>query len=90
MKAGTNLEKVLEDGNFAVTAEVGPPKGASANAVQKKCEVVKSCSDAINVTDNQTAVVRMSSTAGAVLLKQMGADPVMQMTCRDRNRIAIQ
>ncbi|NQT72860.1 MAG: methylenetetrahydrofolate reductase [Chloroflexi bacterium] len=90
MKAGTNLEKVLEAGNFAVTAEVGPPKGASANAVQKKCEVVKSCSDAINVTDNQTAVVRMSSTAGAVLLKQMGADPVMQMTCRDRNRIAIQ
>lgn len=90
MKAGTNLEKVLDDGNFAVTSEVGPPKGISARMVEKKGEIVKNCSDAINVTDNQTAVVRMSSTAGSVVLKQMGADPVMQMTCRDRNRIAIQ
>lgn len=90
MKAGTNLERVLEDGQFAVTAEVGPPKGASGRVVQKKCDIVKACSDAINVTDNQTAVVRMSSMAGSLLLKQMGAEPVMQMTCRDRNRIAIQ
>jgi len=90
MKAGTNLEKILDSGNFAVTAEVGPPKGASARVVEKKCDIVKTCADAINVTDNQTAVVRMSSMAGAILLKQMGAEPVMQMTCRDRNRIAIQ
>jgi len=90
MKAGTNLEKLLAAGKYAVTAEVGPPKGTSAAAVQKKVEKLKSCVDAINVTDNQTAIVRMSSIAGCALIKQMGGDPVLQMTCRDRNRIALQ
>jgi len=90
MKAGTNLEKVLESGRFAVTAEAGPPKGASAAVIQRKGELLRPCCDAINVTDNQTAIVRMSSLAGCVLVKQLGADPVMQMVCRDRNRIAIQ
>lgn len=90
MKAGTNLEKILENGHFAVTAEVGPPKGTAVKMVQKKGEVVKNCCDAVNVTDNQTAIVRMSSIAGCVILKQIGAEPVMQMTCRDRNRIALQ
>ena len=90
MKAGTNLEKVLESGRFAVTAEAGPPKGASAAVVQKKGELLRNCCDAVNVTDNQTAIVRMSSLAGCVLLKQMGAEPVMQIVCRDKNRIAIQ
>ena len=90
MKAGTNLEKVLESGRFAVTAEAGPPKGASAAVIQRKGELLRPSCDAINVTDNQTAIVRMSSLAGCVLLKQLGADPVMQIVCRDRNRIAIQ
>lgn len=90
MRAGTNLEKVLEGGAFAVTAEVGPPKGASARVVERKGEMLKSCTDALNITDNQTAIVRMSSLAGCVLLKRLGIDPVMQMVCRDRNRIAIQ
>jgi 5,10-methylenetetrahydrofolate reductase len=90
MKAGTNLEKVLESGRFAVTAEAGPPKGASAAVVQKKGELLRNCCDAVNVTDNQTAIVRMSSLAGCVLLKQLGVEPVMQMVCRDKNRIAIQ
>ena len=90
MKAGTNLEKVLESGRFAVTAEAGPPKGASAAVVQRKGELLRNCCDAVNVTDNQTAIVRMSSLAGCVLLKQLGTEPVMQMVCRDRNRIAIQ
>jgi len=90
MKAGTNLEKVLESGRFTVTAEAGPPKGASAAVVQRKGELLRNCCDAVNVTDNQTAIVRMSSLAGCVLLKQLGAEPVMQMVCRDRNRIAIQ
>jgi len=90
MKAGTNLEKVLESGRFAVTAEAGPPKGTSAAVVQRKGELLRNCCDAVNVTDNQTAIVRMSSLAGCVLLKQLGAEPVMQMVCRDRNRIAIQ
>jgi len=90
MKAGTNLEKVLESGRFAVTAEAGPPKGASAAVIQRKGELLRNCCDAVNVTDNQTAIVRMSSLAGCVLLKQLGAEPVMQIVCRDRNRIAIQ
>ncbi|MEE9399247.1 MAG: methylenetetrahydrofolate reductase, partial [Dehalococcoidales bacterium] len=90
MKAGTNLEKVLESGSFAVTAEAGPPKGTSAEAIQKKGELLRRCCDAVNITDNQTAIVRMSSVAGCKILKEMGIDPVMQMVVRDRNRLAIQ
>jgi len=90
MKAGTNLEKVLESGRFAVTAEAGPPKGTSAAVMQRKAEMLRNCCDATNVTDNQTAIVRMSSLAGCVIMKQQGVDPVMQIVCRDRNRIAIQ
>ncbi|MBM4136135.1 MAG: methylenetetrahydrofolate reductase [Nitrospira sp.] len=90
MKSGSNLEKVLEGGYFAVTAEVGPPKGTSAKVIQRKGELLKTYCDAMNVTDNQTAIVRMSSLSGCVILKEMGIDPVMQMVVRDRNRIAIQ
>ncbi|HUT96573.1 MAG TPA: methylenetetrahydrofolate reductase [Dehalococcoidales bacterium] len=90
MKAGTNLEKVLDSGRFAVTAEAGPPKGTSAAVMQRKSEALRYCCDAANVTDNQTAIVRMSSLAGCVIMKQQGVDPVMQIVCRDRNRIAIQ
>ena len=90
MKAGTNLEKILESGNFAVTAEAGPPKGTGAEVIQRKGELLRHCCDAINVTDNQTAIVRLSSLAGCLLLKQQGADPVMQIVVRDRNRLAIQ
>ena len=90
MKAGTNLEKVLESGGFAVTAEAGPPKGTSARVILRKGELLHSYCDAVNVTDNQTAIVRMSSLAGCILLKQQGVEPVMQMVTRDRNRIAIQ
>lgn len=90
MKAGTNLEKILDSGRFAVTAEAGPPKGTSAAVVQKKGEILRGCCDAVNMTDNQTAIVRMSSLAGCVLLKQTGVEPVMQMVVRDRNRLALQ
>ena len=90
MKAGTNLEKVLESKRFAVTAEVGPPKGAGTSGVLKKGEKLKDFTDAINVTDNQTAIVRMCSLAGCTLLKRVGVDPVLQMVVRDRNRIALQ
>ena len=90
MKAGTNLEKVLASGRFAVTAEAGPPKGASAAVMVRKAEILRHCCDGANVTDNQTAIVRMSSLAGCLLLRQQGIDPVMQIVCRDRNRIAIQ
>lgn len=90
MKAGTNLEKILESGRFAVTAEAGPPKGTSAAVIQKKGEMLRNCCDAVNITDNQTAIVRMSSLAGCLLIKQAGAEPVMQMVVRDRNRLALQ
>jgi len=90
MKAGTNLEKVLESGAFAVTTEVGPAKGAVAGAIEKNGEMLKSYCDAMNVTDNQSAVVRMSSWSSCVLLKRFGVDPVMQIVVRDRNRLAIQ
>ncbi|MFQ5827330.1 MAG: methylenetetrahydrofolate reductase, partial [Dehalococcoidia bacterium] len=90
MEAETKLKRVLDGGHFAVTAEVGPPKGTSPDGVRRKGEMLKPCVDALNVTDNQTAIVRMSSLAGCALLKQVGAEPLMQIVCRDRNRIAIQ
>ena len=90
MKAGTNLEKVLESGDFAVTAEIGPPRGTNLSVIQSKVNSLKRHCDAFNVTDNQTAIVRMSSLSGCVLIKNAGCDPIMQIVCRDRNRIAIQ
>lgn len=90
MKSGSNLEKILSGGQFSVTAECGPPKGTSAKVIQKKGELLKSHCDALNVTDNQTAIVRLSSLSGSVILKQIDVEPVMQMVVRDRNRLAIQ
>jgi len=90
MKAGTRLERILTSGQFAVTAEAGPPKGTSAEVIRKKGELLRHCCDAVNVTDNQTAIVRMSSLAGCLLLKEQGVEPVMQMVVRDRNRLALQ
>ena len=90
MKSGSNLEKVLAAGHFAVTGECGPPRGADADAVRKKVALLKGWVDAVNVTDNQTAMVRMSSFAAALIVKQEGLEPVMQMVARDRNRIAMQ
>jgi methylenetetrahydrofolate reductase (NADPH) len=90
MKSGTNLEKVLTEGHFAVTGELGPPRGTSADFVRRHAEILRNYVDAANITDNQTAVVRMSSVAASAIIKDVGLDPVMQMTCRDRNRIAMQ
>lgn len=90
MKSGSNLERVLSEGHFAVTAEIGPPRGAGVEDVRKKAQVLKGVADAYNVTDNQTAVVRMSSIATSKLIVDEGLEPIMQMVCRDRNRIAMQ
>ncbi|HJX37886.1 MAG TPA: methylenetetrahydrofolate reductase [Anaerolineae bacterium] len=90
MKSGSNLERVLTEGHFAVTSEIGPPKGGSADFVRKTADHLKGCCDAMNVTDNQTAIVRMSSLAACAILRQMGIDAVMQMVTRDRNRLAMQ
>lgn len=87
---GSNLERVLAEGHFAVTAEVGPPRGPDATVVKNKAAILRGVADAYNVTDNQTAVVRMSSIAASKVLLQEGLEPVMQIVCRDRNRIAIQ
>jgi len=86
----SNLEQVLSEGKFAVTAEIGPPKGSDPSKIKNKAEIVKGFADAFNVTDNQTAVVRLSSMAGCCILLKIGLEPVMQITCRDRNRIALQ
>lgn len=90
MNHKSNLQQVLEEGLFAVTAEIGPPKGSDPEKITKKAKILKGYADAFNITDNQTAVVRMSSMAGCCLLRKMGMEPIMQMTCRDRNRIALQ
>ena len=86
----SNLQSVLSDGKFAVTAECGPPRGADPEIIRKKGGLLRGHVDAVNVTDNQTAIVRMSSIAACVHLSAMGLEPVMQMVTRDRNRIALQ
>lgn len=89
-KSGSNLEKILRAGHFAVTAELGPPQSADPEVIRHKARLLKGVVDAVNITDNQTAIVRMSSIASAVLAMQEGIEPIVQMTCRDRNRLAIQ
>ena len=90
MEYRSNLNRILSEGKFAVTAEIGPPKGSDPNKIKDKAKIVKSYADAFNITDNQTAVVRLSSLGGSLLILNMGLEPIMQITCRDRNRIALQ
>ena len=90
MKSGSNLEKVLSAGHFAFTGELGPPRGAHAEEVRKKAVHLKGRVDSVNITDNQTAVVRMASWASCLILLQEGIEPNFQMVCRDRNRLAMQ
>jgi 5,10-methylenetetrahydrofolate reductase len=89
-KSGSNLEKVLRAGHFAVTGELGPPQNADGDHIREKAGYLRGIVDAVNITDNQTAVVRMSSIGAAIIAIQEGLEPVMQMTCRDRNRLAMQ
>jgi methylenetetrahydrofolate reductase (NADPH) len=89
-KAGTNLEKILSEGKFAVTGECGPPKSADGSVIETKAKLLGGYVDAVNITDNQTAVVRISSIASGYTAKQNGMEPIIQMTCRDRNRLAMQ
>ena len=90
MKSGSNLEKVLTAGHFAVTGELGPPRGSDSEEVKKKAGFLKGNVDAVNITDNQTAIVRMSSWAASIIAIGEGLEPNYQMVCRDRNRIAMQ
>lgn len=88
--AGSTLERVLRAGHFAVTGELGPPQSADGEEIRKKAGLLKGYCDAVNITDNQTAIVRMSSIGAGTIVVQEGLEPVIQMTCRDRNRLAIQ
>ncbi len=88
--SGSNLEGVLRGGHFAVCGEIGPPKGCDPDEITRKCEYFRGVVDAVNLTDNQAATIRMSSAAASILVLQSGLEPIMQMTCRDRNRLAQQ
>jgi methylenetetrahydrofolate reductase (NADPH) len=90
MKSGSNLEQVLAAGHFAFTGELGPPRGGNVEAVREKARPLKGCVDSVNITDNQTAMVRMSSWAASLIALQEGLEPNYQMVCRDRNRLAMQ
>lgn len=90
MKADSRLERVLRSGRFAVTAELNPPDSADPQAVYERALVLASVCDAINATDASGANVHMSSVGVCALLTRAGYEPVLQMSCRDRNRIAIQ
>lgn len=90
MKSGSTLEKILTAGHFAFTGELGPPRGANIEALKKKAMPLKGMVDSVNITDNQTAVVRMSSWAASMFAMSEGLEPNFQMVCRDRNRLAMQ
>lgn len=84
------LLEVFESGKFAVTSEVGPPKGVDIETMLEEAELLRGRVDAINVTDQQSSVMRLGSLAVCHLLEKRGLEPVFQLTCRDRNRIALQ
>jgi 5,10-methylenetetrahydrofolate reductase len=84
------LKDVLDRGEFAVTAEYNPPKGTNASAILDNAKLLLGRVSGVNVTDSTAAIMRASSISICRLLYEIGHDPVMQMTCRDRNRIAIQ
>ncbi len=90
MKSGSNLEKILTSGQFAFTGELGPPRGANVEHVREKAKPLVGHVDMVNITDNQTAMVRMSSWAAALIAIEEGLEPNYQMVCRDRNRLAMQ
>ncbi len=90
IKEKTNLQKKLEDGKFAITCEIGPPKGVDITEIQETAEILKGIVDSVNVTDLQSSVMRLGSLATCHLLRDYGIEPIFQMTCRDRNRLALQ
>jgi len=90
LKTESKLQQILDSGEFAVTAEIGPPKHSSSEGMRHHAHMLKEHVDATNITDNQTAIVRLSSIAAGVHILDSGIEPIVQMTCRDRNRIAMQ
>lgn len=90
LKAGSRLERILAEGTFSVTGECGPPKSADGTVIAEKAKLLAGYVDAVNITDNQTAVVRIASLPSAVIAQQNGMEAILQVTCRDRNRLAMQ
>jgi methylenetetrahydrofolate reductase (NADPH) len=90
LNTASKLEKILNQGHLAVTSECGPPRGSNPGEIKEKGNLIKNHVDAVNVTDNQTAMTRMSSLAACIHLKSLGIEPVLQMVTRDRNRVALQ
>ena len=88
--ANSLFEEKLYSGEFLVTTEVGPPKGVDVSEMIHHIDVLKDKVDAINVTDHQSSVMRFPSLGGCLLVKELGGEPILQMTCRDRNRLALQ
>ncbi|MDB9823111.1 methylenetetrahydrofolate reductase [Deltaproteobacteria bacterium] len=86
----SSFKKALESGRFVVTSEVAPPKGTNLEKTVHHIELLKDKVDAMNITDHQSSVMRYPSLGGALLVKEMGGEPILQMTCRDRNRLALQ
>ncbi|MDH4140952.1 MAG: methylenetetrahydrofolate reductase [Coriobacteriia bacterium] len=85
-----SVQAAIEEGRFVVTSEVGPPKGTDVSEMLVTAEMLRDRVDALNVTDNQAAVMRLCTLGACTHLKQHGFDPVLQVTCRDRNRLAVQ
>ena len=85
-----SFREVLRSGEFVVTSEIGPPKGCDLAKMEHHVELLKDQVHALNVTDNQSSVMRYPSLGGAMLVKEHGGEPILQMTCRDRNRMALQ
>jgi methylenetetrahydrofolate reductase (NADPH) len=88
--ANSKLKQALESGKFVISAEAGPLKGTDTKELEEIAKVLKGRVDAVNVTDQQSSVMRLGSLAVCHLMKEWGVEPIFQMTCRDRNRIAIQ
>src|SRR3989338_11138075 len=84
------FKQKLQSGKFLVTSEVGPPKGIDTKILLEDAELIRGRVDAINVTDLQSSVMRLGSLAVCRLLKEKGFEPIFQVTCRDRNRLALQ
>jgi 5,10-methylenetetrahydrofolate reductase len=86
----SSFKKALKSGKFLITSEVAPPKGTNLEKMYHHIELLKDKVDAMNVTDHQSSVMRFPSLGGVLLVKEMGGEPILQMTCRDRNRLALQ
>ncbi len=86
----SKFKQILDSGKFIVTSEISPPKGTNIEKIIHHIDLLKDKVDALNVTDHQSSVMRFPSLGGCLAIKERGGEPILQMTCRDRNRIALQ